>query len=88
MQVASQEGFLACLYQAIGDTVEMLFHDIEKTLKVTFKKKRGERDRLLLSIKTCSLCFSSDLHFQDLCKLMQSFVLISHIQIFFRFVQR
>lgn len=40
MQVASQVGFLACFYKAIGDTVEMLFCDtIEKTLKVTLKKK-------------------------------------------------
>lgn len=51
MQVASQVGFLACFYKAIGDTVEMLFCDtIEKTLKVTLKKKkqpqkeRGEGD--------------------------------------------
>lgn len=41
MQAASQVGFLAYFYKAIGDTVEMLFCDtIEKTLKVTLKKKK------------------------------------------------
>lgn len=46
MQVASQVGFLACFYKAIGDTVEMLFCDtIEKTLKVTLKKKKTQKKK-------------------------------------------
>lgn len=50
MQVASQVGFLACFYKAIGDTVELLFCDtIEKTLKVTQKKTKKKKEKGMLA---------------------------------------